>query len=285
MWRARPPARPLRGISLPPTPNGPAYPIESVEKALRLLWYLREHPSVTVSAASEHLGVARSTAHRLLATLAHQGFVRQEPASRSYLPGRALLEIGLSVVGNLDLRNAARAEVDRLSREVGETVHLIILEGDKTLVIYSVESTEALRVTARTGGSMPPHCTASGKVLLAQLRPEDVRDVVGPDPLEKLTPDSIGTLAELEQELEQVRRRGYATNVGENEPGVVSLGVGVLLPDRSPAALAVAAPSTRMDEQRVPLVVAQAHGAAERIAARLQAESVEPARPAPVAQG
>lgn len=249
--------------------NGPAYPIESVDKALRLLWYLHAQSSVTVSAASDHLGVARSTAHRLLAMLQHHEFIRQDQGSRAYVPGRALLEIGLAAVGHLELREVAQPEVDRLSHEVRETVHLITLEGTRTLVIYSVESTEALRVSARTGGSMPPHCTASGKVLLSQLAPGKVADVVGPDPLEQLTPDSIATLAELAQDLDAVRRRGYATNIGENEPGVFSLGVGIPLPGGRPAALAVAAPSTRMPDERLPLVVAAARATADRIAARM----------------
>jgi DNA-binding IclR family transcriptional regulator len=260
--------------------QGPAYPIESVDNALRMLWYLREHPSVTVSAASAHLGVARSTAHRLLAMLQHHGFVRQSAGSKTYVPGRALLEIGLAAVGNLDLRNVARPEIERLSLQVRETVHLIVLEGTATLVIDSVESPETLRVSARTGGSLPPHCTASGKVLLAELSPGELRDVVGPDPLERLTPDSIGTLAELEAELARVRECGYATNMGENEPGIVSVAVRIPVPGERPAALAIAAPSTRMSDERIPVAAAEARAAAARIAARMEGRPAEPSQAA-----
>jgi DNA-binding IclR family transcriptional regulator len=76
----------------------PAYPIASVDNALRLLMLFRDTPRVRLSEASEHLGVAHSTAHRLMAMLAYHGFVRQEPGSRAYLAGPALVEIGLAAV-------------------------------------------------------------------------------------------------------------------------------------------------------------------------------------------
>ena len=94
----------------------PPYPIGSVDNALRLLAMLRTRSAITVSEAAAELGVARSTAHRLLGMLRHHGFVRQDPDSRAYLPGRALLEIGLSVVERLDVRVAARPVLEALSQ-------------------------------------------------------------------------------------------------------------------------------------------------------------------------
>lgn len=253
-------------------PDGPAYRIGSVDKALRLLWMFRERQRWTVTEVSDALGIARSSAHRLLATLQLHGFVIQDPASRAYEPGRALLGVGLAAVQGLDVRNVARPELEALVAETGETVQLIILQGDRTLIVDSVESAEVVRVGARIGGSAPPNCTSAGKALLARMPFDRVRHLLGPDPLETLTPRSIGTLAELRDELHEVRERGYATNFGEHEPGAAALSVAIPTPpDTTPAALTVMAPAMRLERDRVPVVAAAARAAAERIAARLEA--------------
>src|SRR5215218_8429335 len=84
------------------------YPIASVDNALRLVLLFGESSAVRVADAAAHLGVARSTAHRLIRMLAFHGFVRQDPSSRAYVAGRALIDVGLSVVSRMDLRAVAR---------------------------------------------------------------------------------------------------------------------------------------------------------------------------------
>jgi DNA-binding IclR family transcriptional regulator len=248
----------------------PTYRIESVDKALRLLWLLRERPNLTVAEASDALGVARSTAHRLLAMLLEHRFADQDRVTRAYHPGPALLEIGVGVVRNLDVRDVARPQIEWLADQARETVQLVVLAGSRTLVIDSAECSEPVRVSGRTGGSLPPHCTSAGKALLAQLPFEDVRALLGPEPLERHTERSIGTYAELEQALEGVREQGYATNFGENEDTIGAVAVAIRVPRGvRPAAMTVTAPIARMTQERVPGVVAAAHEAAERVAARL----------------
>ena len=253
--------------------NGPAptYRIESVDKALRLLWLLRERPHLTVSQASEALGVARSTAHRLLAMLLEHRFADQDPTTRAYHPGPALLEIGVGAIRNLDVRDVARPELEWLAANVRETVQLVALAGARTLVIDAAECSEAVRVSGRTGGSLPPHCTSAGKALLAQLRFDDVRALLGAEPLERHTERSIGTYAELQRALDSVREQGYATNFGENEDTIGAVAVAIRVPRGvRPAAITVTAPIARMTQERVPDVVEAAHAAAERVAARLE---------------
>jgi DNA-binding IclR family transcriptional regulator len=246
------------------------YRIESVDNALRLLWLLQDRQRLTVSEASERLGVARSTAHRLLSMLHEHGFVAQEPTTRAYHPGRALLEIGLAAIRNVDVRNVARPHLEALVDRVRETVQLVILEGARTLVIDSVECAQTLRVSGRTGGSRPPNTVSGGKVLLAELDAERVRTLLGPEPLQQLTERSIGTYAELERELELVREQGYATNFGEMEEAVAAVAVPIHVPRGvRPAAITVTAPSQRLAEDHAPAVATAANEAAERVAARL----------------
>lgn len=251
-------------------PEEPTYRIESVDKALRLLRMFQEQPRWTVSEASDALGVAPSTAHRLLAMLQWHGFVHQNPGSKAYVPGSALLAIGLSAIRHLAVRDAARPEIEELSQTLQETVHLIVLQGARTLIVDAVESHQIVRVGARIGGSAPPNCVSAGKVLLAGLSQRQVMALLGPDPLPKMTEFSIDTHAELSVVLADVRRQGFATNIDEHELGATAVAVPIPVPlGFTPAALTVNAPSARLPIQRIPEVVAVAQQAAARIAEKL----------------
>ena len=237
----------------------PAYPIASVDNALRLLMMFRGQPRVRLSDASAHLGVAHSTAHRLMAMLAYHGFVRQEPDSRAYVAGPALVEIGLSAVRELDIRRRARPVLEGLAASLGETVHLAALEGCNVRYLDCVESPRALRVASRTGSALAAHCTASGKALLAELPDAEVSAIFGGQPrLTALTARSITTRSGLLAELREVRARGYAVNLEESEEGVASVAVAVRGPQRLPmAALTVSAPMSRMSGQATDEIAAE----------------------------
>jgi DNA-binding IclR family transcriptional regulator len=249
----------------------PSYGIRSVDNALRLLWLLRDERRLTVSEVSDRLGVARSTAHRLLGMLVAHGFAQQDRATRAYMPGSGLFEIGLGALGSLDVRREARPELQRLVGEVRETVMLIVLQGRRTLVVDAIESAEVVRVSARTGGSKPPHTVSAGKVLLAGMEPAHVRALLGPEPLEQCTKSSLTTYAELFADLDEVRARGYATNFNESEPDVSAVSVEVPVPPGLiPAAITVSVPNARMTLRRLPVLVQALRGAAGRIGASLR---------------
>jgi DNA-binding IclR family transcriptional regulator len=238
----------------------PAYPIASVDKALRLLMLFREQTRVRLSEASEHLGVAHSTAHRLLAMLAYHGFVRQERDSRAYVAGPALVEIGLAAIRQMDIRLHARPVLEDLAATFAETAHLAVLEGPTVRYLDAVESSRALRVAARTGATLPANCTASGKAMLAALPESEVAAMFADRSFPALTQRSVTDLESLLAELRETRERGYALNTEESEDGVASVAVPILgRKDAPTAALVVSAPVTRLDAE-----------SAERIAARLR---------------
>ena len=245
----------------------PGYPIASVHNALTLLTLFRERDQLRVSEAAAALGASRSTAHRLLAMLEYHGFARQDPRTKAYLAGPALVEIGLSALGAVDVRAIARPVLERLSEEVGETVHLVVLQDRSALFVESVETARGLRVGSRLGRLMPAHCTAAGKAILAALPEAELRRLYPGGRLERLTPRSLSTPAELEAELRAVRERGYATNFGQSEDEVAAVAVAVRGPGGRPrAAITVSAPITRLTEADVPAIAA----AAARAAAELE---------------
>ncbi len=234
------------------TPRSAAYPIGSVERALRLLLLLGGHETLSVSQAGSELGVARSTAHRLLTTLEQHGFARQDEATRAYLPGPALAELSLAAAGR-ELRRLVRPHLEELARGLDETVHLVTLEGASARFLESVECNRALRVGSRSGMTMPAHCTSAGKALLAELAPDELRALYDPHaPLVQMTPRSAATFEALAAELEAIRERGYATNVGESEDGITAAAAAIgSSPHGYRAGISVSAPSSRVDAARL----------------------------------
>lgn len=247
------------GEGNPPTADEPRYPITSVDNALRLLLMFREGRLIRVAEASESLGVVRSTAHRLLAMLQYRGLVRQDPETKAYAAGPALLDIGLSAVRQFDIRQYLHPYLERLSHEVSETVHLMILDGAAALFIDSVEGPRAVRSAARVGRSLPAHTTACGKVLLAELPPAQLAILYPTETLVGGTSESLQTRKQLLRELEMVRNQGYGTNRGESEPDIA--GVAVLVRNafgESRGAIGVSGPRERLGEAVVPGVVGKA---------------------------
>ena len=241
-------------MSSPESPGEarPQYHISSVDSALRLLLMLRDRGELRLSTAAAELGVANSTAHRLLAMLAHHGFVRRDPATKRYMVGPTLSEVGLAAVRRMDVRSLARPLLFELSQQFDETVHCGVLEGASVRYVDAIESGKALRVASRTGMVLPAHCSSVGKALLARLDPARLAELIPSGTLAAATGHSVRSLAALERELERVHKVGYAVNLEESEYGVAA--VGVAIEDdlgRPVAGVSCAAPMSRLGRRRV----------------------------------
>jgi DNA-binding IclR family transcriptional regulator len=252
------------------TKKQPAHPIGSVENALRVLVMLRDRPSIRVSDAASELGVARSTAHRLLAMLHAYDLVEQDHETRSYRAGPVLAELGLASLRQDDVLTVLHPFLKELSETVDETAHLIVLDGTNGRFVDSVECRHGLRTTARVGVVYPAYLTSGGKALLAELDDAELRRLYPRRNLPRLTDRAPTTRAELFEELELIRSRGYATNFGSSEVGIHAVGM-VQRTSRGavPAAMAVSAPEQRLPESRVPELVEALRDVTERAKARL----------------
>jgi IclR family transcriptional regulator, acetate operon repressor len=242
--------------------------IGSVDNALQLLLLYRHHDSLGVSQAAALLGVSRSTAHRLMTTLARHDFVVQDLATRLYRPGPSLRQLGATVADSLDVRARCRPHLRALCEELAETVHLVVLREADALFLESIESRRPLRVGSREGEVVPAYASSAGKALLATL-PRDRLHELYPEPgLRAVNRRTLRTRAALERELESVRRRGYAVNVGEAEPGITAAGAALAgLPGGERVGVSVSAPDSRIRDHDDVRVLGQAAArCAERMA-------------------
>ncbi|NYV77517.1 IclR family transcriptional regulator [Streptomyces sp. UH6] len=238
-----------------PLKNPPPYPIASVDHALRAATILQMEGGATVSQIAERLGVARSTAHRVLAMLVYRDFA-VHGEDRVYRAGPVLELAAHSQSLASRLRAAALPHLHRLADLLDETVNLTVRTGDTTRFVASVESRQALRVGSREGMVFPAHRTTAGLLLLADLTDEELEEVYTPERYRD-RPADRPDLARLRTELRRLRRNGFAVNKERSERGLVAVGVPVR--DRDGAALAglsVSMPSVRYDPHRLRSLVA-----------------------------
>ncbi|MBV2235564.1 MAG: IclR family transcriptional regulator [Sterolibacterium sp.] len=188
---------------------------------MRLLDVLsHHHDPVALKQLSLETGLHLSTTHRILAAMSASGFVeRAEPGS--YQLGIRLLELGNLVKSRINIRDSAMPLMQRLHREIGESVNLGIRQGDE--IVY-VERTSSGRSTVRVvhlvGARAPLHVTAVGKLFLVEDGAQKVHDYARRTGLPGFTPTSLTSLAALEKELDYVRRHGVAFDNEEIEQGL-----------------------------------------------------------------
>lgn len=230
--------------------NKPPYAVESVDNALRILQMLRDSGQVRVSDVAAELGIARSTAHRLLAMLVYRDFAVQAE-DRSYRPGPAVAAEPLRGEPTQRLRQVMRPHMEALCDQVTETINLVVRLGTQTRFLHTVESARLLRVGDRQGTILPAWRTSGGKVLLAELPDAQLTALLrgaGGRPPEGMTAAERRSLV---NQLRLVRDQGYAENIEESESGLCAIGVCVRDRLGDPvAALSVSAPSVRYTPDR-----------------------------------
>jgi IclR family transcriptional regulator, KDG regulon repressor len=244
--------------------------LSSVANSIRLLMsFSGEEDELGITALASRLRLAKSTVHRLAATLAGAGFLEQNVETGKYRLGLALFELGALVRRRMHVANEARPLLRELLEKTGETVQLGIVDHYNVLYIYEMESRRAIRMAAAVGGRAPLHCTAVGKILLAHQPKEYVKEVFDLG-LAVYTPKTVTKREAVLDILAEARARDYAIDDEESEQGLRAIASpirnysGAVI-----AALGLAAPVQRMTKKTLQTTVPTVIEAANAISARL----------------
>lgn len=238
------PAAPIGADGVVHPPTG----AQAIDRAATLLLHIMESEqalSLTQLAAAHSL--AKSTASRILSALERNGLVTRD-AHGAFVPGHALNRFARSRAGQFDLVSRYRPLLQRVASISGETANLAIATNDAVELLDQVDGQYLLGTRNWVGSSVPLHCSALGKVLLAFGAVD-----IPPGRLERRTPKTIATRAELVTEMEQVRRRGFAVIRDELEEGLTA--VAAPLREESGqviAALSITGPTSRLTNARTP---------------------------------
>lgn len=234
---------------------------------------------------AERAGLARPTAHRILAALTEARLLRQDPLSQTFALGPRLMEMAHRVWEGFDLRATAAPELDRLARLAGETARLAVLEGEAVLYVDQRDAEqEAVRLVNRVGARVPPAASAAGKAMLAQLPAAERRRL-----LERAAAGDAARLAALERDLALSAARGYALSFEEAAAGVNGVAAAVLDRRARPlGAIALVGPAFRLPDAKLHALGREVMEAARRVsgnAAQSAMTLVVAPRPASVSPG
>ena len=208
-----------------PARRKPTYSIEAVDNALQLLQLLRDVGSLRLKDAAAELGVAPSTAHRLLAMLVYRGFAVQDE-TRRYVPGPAMGAGPAGFSWTRQLWDISRPHMEVLCARTNETVNLMIRVGTKVRFLDTVESSNILRVGDRQGTLLPAHKASGGKAILAEMDPAALEQLFR-SPNAELAGDYIpdAEYPAFLRELESIRANGFAANFEGTEEGISAFGM------------------------------------------------------------
>ena len=250
------------------TPNG----TQAVDRAARLLTEVVHAPgSVTFTELAAATGLAKSTTSRLLLALERNGLVRRDKAGR-FRPGEMFVRFAWRGGAEAGLTEVAQPYLDRLGADTGETVNLGVVRDGMVEQLAQVDSVYVIGATNWLGRTVPLHCTAIGKVLLAYGAAS-----LPAGRLERPTDKTITGRAELQADLATVRAQGYAITDSELEPGLVAVAAPVRRDGGAVvAALSVSGPATRLTPATLPAVAAQCVAQADALSCVLGYRPGEP---------
>jgi DNA-binding IclR family transcriptional regulator len=218
----------LNGVLITEQPTAQAR-VPAVDRAVRVLWTLAARGEHSLSELSRDLHVSKSTLSSLLATLEQHTLVERDEASRRFRIGPGIAKLAMAAASaHVDIRDAARPQLEQLGKLSGETAILHLPSGDGTVISERVEPTHQLKVVAPLGHRLPAFAGSVAKVLLAALPEEGAEAIVRAGPLPVFTPRSIVDPDTYLHEVARARRRGYAVENQEYLVGVRAVTAPVL---------------------------------------------------------
>ena len=194
--------------------------LNSIQRCLRVIDHLSRHPNgLKLTEISRSLDLHPSSLHHMLGTLIPHDYIVQDADTKKYALGFRFLEISGRLLDNLDIRKVARKYLEELQQESHEAAHLAILRGNKVVYIDKIGNPEGLFLATYIGFATDPHAAAGGKVLLADLPEAKVKALYAGKDLQKFGRNTITDIDRLLQELEKIRKQGYALDDEEYYAG------------------------------------------------------------------
>ncbi len=262
--------------SAPPAPVRPSAKHLGDTPTMRLLGLLELITSrdrlFSLQDLVEQTTLPKPTLHRMLQQLESSGMLQRDIDGRHYGTGARLRRLAENLLLNDTKHGARRAVLMQLREEVGESCNITALSGSEVLYLDRAETAAPLRFYLHPGSRVPAHCSASGKLFLAQLSAAQRRRLLSHTPLTRYTANTLITMDALEKEMLRVREQGYALDNEEFLPGLFCIAVLVPRPEgRSNMGVAIQAPVMRMTTEKALLCLPALRRAVQSLA-RIEAD-------------
>ena len=232
-------------MALNDTPNRT---VKTADTIFEMIRYLRKSDGSTVTEIAEMVGIAESTAHTYLATLLeHEYVVKDGP---QYELSLKPLDNGMIVKNDMDLTDVARQVIDQVADETGEVTWIVIEEHGRAVYLMKSAGDQAVRTRGRVGKRTPMHDIATGKAILANLPKDRVDAIIDHYGLPGQTEHTITSREQLQDELEKIRERGFATNKGETINTVFAVASPIFQDEEVQGAIGIAGPKNRLSGEQ-----------------------------------
>jgi IclR family KDG regulon transcriptional repressor len=255
--------------------------VQSLGRAFAILEEVARHrEGIGLAELSKLVGLHNSTTFHLAKTMVSLGYIRQEKDSKRYRVGRPLFALAASALDEIEMINLATPILEDLSRETGESGHFAVRMGDAVVVIARTSGPGAFQLTDRVGVVRPAHCTALGKIILASLRPDQLKRFLERVELKPSTKKSITEPTVLLREITEIRRSAIAFDDGEFNPEVRCVAVPVYnFTGDVIGALGISGPIWRMTDQLLQSRAKNVQAAANRLSAEFGAKGAAKGAP------
>lgn len=243
-----------------------------------LAQFTKDCPERGVSEIALATGISKSKAHALLSSLSHVGLLRRTRHGR-YRVGWRVVALNSVLAETTDFHRYARPVMERLGERCGEVVHLGVLDEGQVMYVDRISGRHAVQINiSALGNRLPAHCSAVGKMLLANLSPYALHGVIERHGLPALTSRTITDRAALECELSEIAKRGLSLEHGEAVDDVSCVAAPIIAPGPTfVAAISIAAPTFRFNQRRAVYsqAVARAGVYVSQCLSRAEEESVQ----------
>jgi DNA-binding IclR family transcriptional regulator len=194
--------------------------MKSLHKVLDVIDVIAETGSTGVRHLASISGYPLATTHRIVATLAKRGYLKQDPVTKTYALSLRFVELGNRVQQQFNLISIARPHLERLKHSTGESANLAVLDGEEAVYLEQVRSDHMLQLFTRLGARVPLYSTGVGKVMLSEWTDRDVDQYLAKTPLKAFTSHTLINANEIRTELKKIREQGFAVDNEEMEEGV-----------------------------------------------------------------
>ena len=241
--------------------------MSAVQRTISILEALSRVESINLESLAKDTGLPKATLLRFLSTLISLGYVMRDDGDLYHLTLK-MFSTGSRSLSHIDLVTTAKPFAKRLAKELGETVHMGILEGDTAVYVLKEESMYTLRMYSRIGKTIPLYCTAIGKIFLSQMGEDELKTYLGSHVLKPYTTHTVGSVEALRDQLELIRRRGWSIDDQEHEDSVMCLASPVRdYTGQVVAAMSVSWPIFRFNQADFEKIVSEITSATDQLSA------------------
>jgi IclR family transcriptional regulator, KDG regulon repressor len=227
--------------------------VKSISRALDIIALVgMKKGGLGVTEIANQIDINKSSVFRTLSTLVQYGYIEQDRETGKYKLGYKFLDVSSKLLESIDLRTEAKPFLQELEQKTNEVIHLVVFDQGEVVYIEKLEGTETLRTHSKVGKRAPMHCTSVGKAILAYLPEHDVLAILDRKGMPYHTDLTITSREALLQELKEIRLRGYALDLEENEYGITCIATPVFDHlGKVVAAVSISGPTTRMTKNRL----------------------------------